>query len=47
MSYDAGFERYFLCQAGDDTKVQAGFGIFEGPIPWGPWSTVYYTPRRT
>jgi CubicO group peptidase (beta-lactamase class C family) len=43
VGYNAGLKRYFLCQAGDDNKVQAGFGLFDAPEPWGPWTTVYYT----
>ena len=33
--------RYLLCQAGTDGPVQAGFGIYDAPEPWGPWTTVY------
>jgi CubicO group peptidase (beta-lactamase class C family) len=43
ISYNAALKRYLLCQAGDDGSVQAGFGIFDAPEPWGPWTTVYYT----
>jgi hypothetical protein len=42
VSYDAGLKRYLLCQAGADRKVAAGFGIFDAPEPWGPWTTVTY-----
>ena len=24
-------------------ELAGGFGIYEAPEPWGPWSTVYYT----
>jgi CubicO group peptidase (beta-lactamase class C family) len=41
-SYNAALKRYLLCQAGDDGPVQAGFGLFDAPEPWGPWTTVYY-----
>jgi CubicO group peptidase (beta-lactamase class C family) len=44
VSYDAGLKRYLLCQAGADSKVKAGFGVFDAPEPWGPWTTVCYTP---
>jgi CubicO group peptidase (beta-lactamase class C family) len=44
VSYNAGLKRYLLCQAGTDKGVSAGFGIFDSPEPWGPWSTVTYTP---
>jgi hypothetical protein len=42
VSYNAGLKRYLLCQAGDDGRAQAGFGIFDAPEPWGPWTTVYF-----
>jgi CubicO group peptidase (beta-lactamase class C family) len=45
-SYNAGLKRYLLCQiVADkqrDTRFNGGFGIYEAPQPWGPWSTVYY-----
>jgi hypothetical protein len=28
-----------------DTRFAGGFGIYEAPEPWGPWSTVYFTER--
>jgi CubicO group peptidase (beta-lactamase class C family) len=43
VSYNAGLKRYLLCQAGDDAKAQVGFGLFDAPEPWGPWTTVYAT----
>ena len=49
-------ERYLLWQqltlAGSDTRYDGGFGLYEAPEPWGPWSTVFFTdqlgyrPRR-
>lgn len=42
VSYDAGLKRYLLCQAGADRNVSAGFGVFDAPEPWGPWTTVCY-----
>jgi CubicO group peptidase (beta-lactamase class C family) len=46
VSYIAGLKRYLLCQAGTDihSKLDAGFGIFDAPEPWGPWTTVTYVP---
>jgi CubicO group peptidase (beta-lactamase class C family) len=41
VSYDAGLGRYLLCQSGADRSVKAGFGIYDAPEPWGPWTTVY------
>jgi CubicO group peptidase (beta-lactamase class C family) len=42
VSYNARLKRYLLCQAGADRKVGAGFGVFDAPEPWGPWTTVCY-----
>jgi hypothetical protein len=28
-----------------DTRFEGGFGIYEAPEPWGPWSTVYFTQK--
>ena len=42
VSYDAGLKRYLLCQAGADRQADVGFGIFDAPKPWGPWTTVFY-----
>jgi CubicO group peptidase (beta-lactamase class C family) len=41
VSYHAASGRYLLCQAGSDRAVRAGFGIYDAPQPWGPWTTVY------
>jgi hypothetical protein len=47
VSYNPGVKRYLLCQIVADAKRDArfagGFGIYESPEPWGPWSTVYFT----
>jgi CubicO group peptidase (beta-lactamase class C family) len=46
ISYNAGLKRYLWCQTiyGDeDMRFKGGLGIFDGPEPWGPWTTVYYT----
>jgi CubicO group peptidase (beta-lactamase class C family) len=52
VTYDAGLKRYLLCQivagksaSGRDTRFEGGFGVYEAPEPWGPWSTVFYTER--
>jgi hypothetical protein len=45
VSYDAGLKRYLLCQAGADRQADVGFGIFDAPEPWGPWTVVYYARR--
>ena len=28
---------------GGDARFSGGFGIFDAPEPWGPWTTVFYT----
>jgi len=47
VSYNVGLERYLLCQTlpGEDTRFEGGFGIYDAPEPWGPWTTVFYTER--
>ncbi len=47
VSYNAGLKRYFLNHiliGSDHVRFQGGFGIYDAPEPWGPWTTVYYTP---
>ena len=45
VSYDGGLQRYLWCQVlpGDDPRFRGGFGIYDAPEPWGPWSTAYFT----
>ncbi|MBI4605989.1 MAG: DUF5060 domain-containing protein [Planctomycetes bacterium] len=45
VSYDAGLKRYLWCQTlpGEDPRTAGGFGIYDAPEPWGPWTTVTYT----
>jgi hypothetical protein len=49
ITYDAGLKRYLWCQTLPGSKhpqgprFQGGFGIYEAPEPWGPWTTVYFT----
>jgi len=48
ISYNAGLKRYIWCQTiyGDeDMRFKGGLGIFDGPEPWGPWTTVYYAEQ--
>ena len=48
ISYNAGLKRYLWCQTvygSEDMRLKGGLGIFDGPEPWGPWSTVYYTEK--
>jgi len=45
ITYNPGLKRYLWCQIipGGDTRFKGGFGIYDAPEPWGPWTTVYYT----
>jgi hypothetical protein len=48
VSYNPGLKRYLWCQilpASTDSRgprFQGGFGVYDAPEPWGPWTTVYY-----
>ncbi len=50
ITYDAGLKRYLWCQIlpyspnPQGPRFQGGFGIYDAPEPWGPWTTVFYTP---
>lgn len=28
-----------------DTRFAGGFGVYDAPEPWGPWTTVYFTEK--
>jgi hypothetical protein len=45
VSYNAGLRRYLLCQTlpDGDPRFRGGFGIYDAPEPWGPWTTVFFT----
>ncbi|MEZ6129102.1 MAG: serine hydrolase [Planctomycetaceae bacterium] len=45
ISYNAALKRYLWCQTipGEDTRFAGGFGVYDAPEPWGPWSTVFFT----
>jgi CubicO group peptidase (beta-lactamase class C family) len=45
ITYDAGLKRYLLTTIGRgaDTRYAGGFGIYDAPEPWGPWTTAFYT----
>ena len=47
ISYNPFLKRYLWCQIipGNDTRHDGGFGIYEAPEPWGPWSTVFFTRK--
>ncbi len=44
ISYNAGLKRYLWCQVlpGDDPRFHGGFGIYDAPEPWGPWTTAFF-----
>ncbi len=43
-AYDAGLKRYLWCQVlpGEDPRFRGGFGIYDAPAPWGPWTTAFF-----
>ncbi|MBZ0268021.1 DUF4185 domain-containing protein, partial [bacterium] len=49
ISYNAELQRYLWWQQypGDggkvDTRFDGGFGIYDAPEPWGPWTTATFT----
>lgn len=47
ISYNARLKRYLWCQIipGPDTRFEGGFGIYDAPEPWGPWTTVFFTEQ--
>ena len=47
ITYNAGLKRYLWCQIipGGDTRFSGGFGVYDAPEPWGPWTTVYFTEK--
>ncbi|HEY2155586.1 MAG TPA: hypothetical protein VGH33_08145, partial [Isosphaeraceae bacterium] len=36
---------YLWCQIlpGDDPRKGGGFGLYDAPEPWGPWTTAFFT----
>jgi hypothetical protein len=54
MSYHAGLKRYLWWQHvpnepdhrdRGDTRFEGGFGIYDAPEPWGPWTTAFFTTK--
>jgi CubicO group peptidase (beta-lactamase class C family) len=46
ISYNAGLKRYLMNQiliGSDYVRFQGGFGVYDSPEPWGPWTTAYFT----
>jgi CubicO group peptidase (beta-lactamase class C family) len=52
ITYNAGLRRYLWVQIfpgtegkKDDTRFEGGFGVFDAPEPWGPWTTAFFTEK--
>ncbi|MCH7918130.1 MAG: serine hydrolase [Planctomycetes bacterium] len=47
ITYNAGLQRYLWCQTlpGDSPRFAGGFGIYDAPEPWGPWTTVFFSEK--
>ena len=49
ISYNPGLRRYLWCQVLPEskhpqgTRFSGGFGVYDAPEPWGPWTTVFFT----
>lgn len=45
VTYHPRLKRYLLCAALPigDARFRGGFGIYDAPEPWGPWSTVFFS----
>lgn len=49
VTYNAALRRYLWCQIlphsthPQGMRFQGGFGIYDAPEPWGPWTTAYFT----
>jgi hypothetical protein len=52
MTYNSGLKRYLWWQQvpqpegskdRGDTRFSSGFGVYDAPEPWGPWTTAYFT----
>jgi CubicO group peptidase (beta-lactamase class C family) len=49
VTYNAALRRYLWCQIlphsthPQGMRFQGGFGIYDAPEPWGPWTTAFYT----
>jgi CubicO group peptidase (beta-lactamase class C family) len=44
ITYNPGLGRYLWCQTlpGGDARFRGGFGIYDAPEPWGPWTTAFF-----
>jgi CubicO group peptidase (beta-lactamase class C family) len=49
ITYNAALRRYLWCQVLPESRdsrgprFQGGFGVYDAPEPWGPWTTAYFT----
>lgn len=49
ITYNAPLKRYLWCQVLPESsdrrgpRFQGGFGVYDAPEPWGPWTTVAFT----
>jgi hypothetical protein len=49
ITYNAGLKRYLWCQVLPEStdrrgpRFQGGFGVYDAPEPWGPWTTAFFT----
>ncbi len=47
ISYNPGLKRYLWSQTlpGGDARFRGGFGVYDAPEPWGPWTTSFFTAQ--
>jgi hypothetical protein len=51
IGYNPALKRYLWCQVLPESadargpRFQGGFGIYDAPEPWGPWTTAHFTNR--
>ena len=47
ITYNTALKRYLWWQilGGGDTRTRGGFGVYDAPEPWGPWTTVFFTKQ--
>ncbi|MBE3100091.1 MAG: serine hydrolase [Planctomycetes bacterium] len=47
ISYNAGLKRYLWWQVvpGGEPRFKGGFGVYDAPEPWGPWTTACFTEQ--
>lgn len=46
VSYNPALKRYIMTRIlpGEAPRFKGGFGIYDAPEPWGPWTTVFFAP---